>query len=436
MVAIFQAKWRMHSNVEYLALSLANGGFLVDVFVHDVEMALSGRLGNVPHVRLHVTTEQMSDVARTAQASPHSSDRLRAKLEHFVPSSLWRLLRSAYAAVRIPFPHLARLLPSVATQSAARALDRRSHVALIGVEKDGLAWAGPLAERFKIPLIYFSLELYTRDHFYCADPHNRVVKAVEEHYHKKCWATIVQDGQRASVLLRDNGITRDMRLMLVPISRDGEPDGARGTYLHDRLGLPSSRTLVLVHGGISERRLSLDLARIAQGFPPDRRLVFHGFGDPTVIERIRAIDTNERVSLSLNLVPAHEEIEIVRSAHIGIAIYASDTDNERFTGFSSEKIALYLQCGLPVIAFRYPTYEHIASTRCGVLIDAVHEVPAAVDRIVSEYAEFSANALRCFDEHYRADKNFAKIVSALRELTDPSDNAQPSPVYHLHPPGR
>jgi glycosyltransferase involved in cell wall biosynthesis len=209
-------------------------------------------------------------------------------------------------------------------------------------------------------------------------------------------------------------------MLYAPISRKGGALRARSRYLDTRVAGSDTDVFVLAYGVIATHRLSLALAAIAQSFDDNWKLVFHGFGQAAVIDQIRAIDHEGRVHLSLDMVRASEETTVVSSAHIGLVIYGDTTANDRLTAFSSEKIALYFQCGLPVIAFGYPGYEHIAAGRCGVLLQTLDELPTAIRTILGDYEGYRERAYQCFLEHYDFEKNYRKVATALQALTGTS----------------
>src|SRR5207248_3193835 len=184
----------------------------------------------------------------------------------------------------------------------------------------------------------------------------------------------------------------------------------RSSFLHETLDIPKDRRIILYFGHIRERRYAVDLAKLAPGFPEDWILVMHGFSTPQTIRKIEKLNVQKRVVLSLNAVSSERIYEVIASADVGLALYSPHTQNERLTAFSSEKLALYMQCGVPFIAFDYPGYQRLAEEdRCGVAIRSVAELPEAVSTILGSYEEFRQQAYRTFHKHYDFAANFAGI---------------------------
>jgi glycosyltransferase involved in cell wall biosynthesis len=412
-IAIFEAHERLHSNTAYSVLALAKAGFHVDVFQYCADSTIVGQpLLEAENIAVHRFGDRES-LATHDKSFPERPKR-RGHAQHFV-LLLRRVIRGCYNLFfLLVYPEFG-LLPKDIRERSLQIMRPHKYKAFIGVEKGGLLWAGQVAQRRQVPLIYFSLELYTRDHPFCASVRGKRFKAGEEKYHKRCWATIVQDIRRGKVLLTDNDIRSNMKVLYVPVSRSGGPILSRSPWMRDTLKIDNSEVVILVHGRILERRLCVELAKVAQGFRKHWKLVFHGWGSPVVIDRIRELDCNNRICLSLNLLPASQEAEVVCSSHIGLVLYDKEPINDRLTAFSSEKLALYLQCGIPVVAFAYEGYEHITQDNVGVLINTLQELPVAIEQILDDYQGYRSRAFLCYQKFYRFERNFASVLEALSE---------------------
>ena len=127
--------------------------------------------------------------------------------------------------------------------------------------------------------------------------------------------------------------------------------------------------------------------------------------------------TMKNCIISSEFLPYDQLYKVVLSAHIGLAFYAPTPLNDRLTAFSSEKIALYLQSGVPFVAFNYPGYRALSKKeKCCVLIDDLYELPAAIEKILSSYPEYRRNAFLAFKKHYRFENNFDKVISGIKQM--------------------
>ena len=317
--------------------------------------------------------------------------------------------------------HMAPTLGLVPKKTVRRIVEfcrEKSYVALIGVEKGGLSLAGAVSQQTGLPLVYYSLELYDWDNPWVKISHRmKRLKRIEERYHPRCAATIVQDVHRGRALLASNHISEDMVTAYLPVSLPGSPNSTSSGWLQNELNLDAGKILILSFGFMSRRRLGTELVLMAQSFPEGWRLVFHGHGEPEFIQTMRSADVLNRVCVSQRLVTASRREEIIRSAKIGLAVYASEPLNEQLTGLSSEKIALYFKCGLPVIAFRHPSYEHIEAEQAGVLVERLEDIPAAVRTILQDHELYARRAYGCFLKHYQFETNFRCVLHTLGQIS-------------------
>ena len=247
----------------------------------------------------------------------------------------------------------------------------------------------------------------------------RRIRTAERACHRRAAATIIQDAERARVLFQDNGV----------------PMGGCPYFLSSGFGngAPLYQPLSLLPGSIwsfkgykshsflwavTSARYVFELAEVAQMFPEDWVLVLHGpsYCESTV-EKIKAIDRRGKVILSLQKVPVSRVREVIASAHIGLALYPSTPANDRLTAFASEKTALYLQCGVPLIAFDHPGYRRLANEeQCGVVIQRSQELPKAIETILASREQFARNAFRTFEKYYDFARNFTNVIRGIETL--------------------
>jgi glycosyltransferase involved in cell wall biosynthesis len=421
-VAIFQAFWRLHSSTVFTAAMLAAAGYRVDVFLFKVDVSLipADMFGPSPDICVHLFEPES---LRAGHSSAGQADAQTVSVSpgpaivrwlSRIPSAGRRLLNMFRLWLRSD----AGLIKEEIYRAAADIVGVHRYRAFIGIEKGGLIWAGAVARAHPVKLIYHNLELFTSDQWSRAGLGYRRMKAAEEIYHQRCWATIIQDFDRGRVLLDDNGIERNMKMIYLPVSRFGNRIAPGSRWLQTNLQLPDSKIIILNHGMISEDRFVTELTRIAQSFEENWLLVFHGWGWHLNDSRKSAqqIDKNHKVRFSSQLVAPSEEAAIVGSANVSLALYKNTTENDELTGFSSERIALSLQCGVPIVAFDYPSYGHIREEGCGVLIADIAEIPAAIRTIMADYSGYRARAFETFGRHYRFETNFQGVLRALEEL--------------------
>ncbi|HTW93008.1 MAG TPA: hypothetical protein VMH22_15060 [bacterium] len=436
-IGIFQAEWPLAVHTVNAARVLAESGFCVDLFLYRVrEDLVDGAFDGVKDVRVIRVAGAPDQRVRPAavRGTDGAASRRKAIKRAFYKSRplklLWELCRAIYVNTYVKhYPvwldRQRGLMPVPVIRDTLRAMNGNRYRALIGMEKAGLVWAGLVGERIHVPYIYHSLELYTRE-FYGSlmAIKTKRLKWAEERYHRGSYATIVQDEGRGRVLFADNRVKPE-RVLYVPVSLMGPARHARSSFLQERFHLNRDHRLILQFGWLQHRRLCVELAQLAQRFPEDWTLVMHGEGaSADYLERIRAADTGHRVRLSLDLTPASQVPDVVSSARVGLALYSAANWNDRLTAYSSERVALYLQCGLPVIAFDYPGFDILESRRCGAVIKSLDELRAAIERVLASWDEFSYNARALFAERYEFGSNYQKVVEMLGTLPTPGKSSR------------
>lgn len=112
--------------------------------------------------------------------------------------------------------------------------------------------------------------------------------------------------------------------------------------------------------------------------------------------------------------------ELISSCHIGLCFYDKKVPNNYLTGFSSEKLARYYKCGLPIISMNYPTFmKSVEGNKAGVCINNIKNLPGAVLKIESEYSTYSENAVKAYSKTFEFKNNFNKDISPfLKKLAN------------------
>ena len=112
--------------------------------------------------------------------------------------------------------------------------------------------------------------------------------------------------------------------------------------------------------------------------------------------------------------------ELLSSADIGLIFYQNLWENFYETGSSSNKLAQYLQVGLPVITSAYPSFrEVIEKYKCGKCTNNPEEIEKRANEIFLDYAAYRNNAFKCYQEKYEFSKHFKVVIDKINtELTE------------------
>ena len=385
-IGIFQYKWPLQVHTINLVTKLAESGFQVDLYLYRCNSSfVSTKLLTFhPGVKLFFT----DDGDPVFRIFHRIIRKLRRILGHPNPKplSLEQLVRKTLKKMR-----------------------SNRYDYFIGIEKNGLIWAGMLSGKLNIPYIYYSLELYIDRHpeldsFINSD----VILKEEKKYHARAAGTIIQDQLRAKALFECNGI-EEKNSIYIPVSVTGKKINDTSRFLHEKLGIEYSKKIVIYIGWVRKKRGVDELMRCASRLGDDFVMVFHG---PFLPEVSTENSFGGKVFFSREMTSSEDIPKIVSSAYIGVAYYGNATINDRLTAFSSEKIAHYMQCGLPVIAHRNESYELLMQQHhCGEMIDNIQQLPEAVQKIDSDYSHYRDNAFTAYEHFYSFDKN-------IRALTD------------------
>lgn len=254
-------------------------------------------------------------------------------------------------------------------------------------------------------IVEYSLEVSDEAHIdFRASRVERSFRRFERRILPKLRALLIQDRFRAAVLLRHVRRAGAVRTIYFPVAMAG-PGRQPAPGLHT----PGAAT-VMFFGGVWSAAFLGELQAIAAGLRDGQRLVVRG-GRGTVTP---GPVSGSRFELSTEPIPFDRVNEVIASSDIGLALYPHDEANSRISAFASEKVARYLQCAVPFIAFRSEDYAYLrAETGCCELVDRYADVPAAVNRIMENYESYQRGAVAAFDRFYCHDTTGPALVQAL-----------------------
>lgn len=257
-------------------------------------------------------------------------------------------------------------------------------------------------------IIDYSLEISDESH---ADFQTSRAERSFRHFERavlpKLGALMIQDRFRAAVLLRHVPRADRVRTILFPVAINGP---ARRRDARPQRG---GEARILFFGGLWSERFLKELEMISARLDPGLVLVVRG-GRGTIRPRP---SPGSRLDLSTAPIPFDEVNDVIGSADIGVALYPNDEANSRCSAFASEKVARYLQCGLPFIAFASEDYAFLRDeTGCCELVAAYAEVPDAINRILGDYGRYQQAATAAFERFYSRDRTGPALIRELAGL--------------------
>lgn len=371
---------------------------------------------------------------------PAGSEAASSALPYFV-DSITRF--PSFVERGVARPRLARVVPydlfelgagPVVRGHRRRAVARRlaaelgtdvPYTCLVGVDPEGLIEARLWSHLLGTPYMYWSLEILIREELNA--PHRTRLKRREIAANRGALLTIVQDADRAALLAAENDIPND-RMVFVPNAGRGFARRKKSYFAHESLGIAASEFIVMATGSLAPWAMSEKLVRSAADWPEGFALVVHTRYDMDTYkdaQRVRAAADPRKVHFSARpLSPAQYE-SLVDSADVGLALYepqpsASDGNiqgNLQTLGLSSGKLAAFLKAGVPVIVSRLTGPEQLVERHCcGVVIDHAGQLPDALRVVRDRCDEFSANAIRAFDDCLTMERRFQPVLAVVDGL--------------------
>jgi hypothetical protein len=302
---------------------------------------------------------------------------------------------------------------------------RAPYRCLIGVDPRGLVIARDMAALIGVPLAYYSLELLLS--YELDKEEDRALKAQERAASQKAAFSIIQDEERARLLIRDNQLAPD-KVVTVPNAPLGPACRRRSDYLRRRFDIPAHKRIVLHAGNLGAPMGSHQLVHSTREWPDDWVLVCHtrlryAESGRSYLAALRYLAHPDRVIFSTEPVPQSEYLDLVCSADVGVAFYCPTPglslwqDNIRYIGLSSGKFAYHLSVGTPVLVNDANSLRQLVETyRCGAWTSDPAVTRPGIERILADYDAYCDNALTCFNQILDYESAFQAVLARLEAL--------------------
>lgn len=296
----------------------------------------------------------------------------------------------------------------------------RRHSLLLGVDPQGLALAHRLNSFAGLPLAYISFEIMFRDEI---GPGEEGLKSAELAACRDVSLTLVQDEERAEALAAETGLPREA-MALVPNSPLPEPI-PESDLLRQRLGIGADRRIVLYSGTLAGWASLHLLGEMVAHWPERFVLVLHSrtANSPRMRTWLQGLVDTGRVVVSPDPVPSAQLGELYASADYLLAPYMPVPDdwtsgkNIRHIGLSSGKVAHAALCGLPLLTTDLPVFRReFAAYRCGETYSSVSQSGALLEKMDADYATYSSEARRFYDERLDPRGPMAEFCDGLEGL--------------------
>lgn len=256
-------------------------------------------------------------------------------------------------------------------------------------------------------IVEYSLEISDETHGdFQASRTERAFRLFEREVLPRIGALLIQDRFRAQVLLRHVPNAAQVKTVFMPVAINGAARELRPA--------PHDPFTVLFFGGLWSATLLDELEKVASRMRDSQRLRIQG-------GRGTARPTGAggpRLEVSTAPVPFDRINDAISAADVGLAVYPQAEANSRCSAFAGEKVARYLQCGLPFIAFDNEDYAFLRDeTGCCELVRAYDEIPDAINRIMDDYPRYQAKARTAFERYYERPGSAAALLGFLESRT-------------------
>jgi glycosyltransferase involved in cell wall biosynthesis len=295
------------------------------------------------------------------------------------------------------------------------------YFAVVGVEPLGLLLSYLALDSMggEAPhLVYLNLELLQHENSMTVKDH--LLKDAEITCSRRADFTIIPDAKRGRVFAKENGID-EARLRYLTVSACGDAVRTKGNYLRELFDIPPEMRIALYTGNIVETMMCREVVESVDRWPGDCVLVLHTWrrdieSSPYYRELVKIADA-ARVYFSTEPVAYERLPELLSSADIGLMFYKPINANFSEVGSSSNKIAQYVQVGLPVIANNLPSIGRIFDKYGnGICVDDPGDMGNAIREVFEHYEEMREGAFRCFKEHYNFTRAFEPLLREFKEM--------------------
>ena len=268
-------------------------------------------------------------------------------------------------------------------------------------------------------LIYYSLELY-----YDNQSNKRVYNWFRKHELmtlRTLEGLIIQDKSRFDNFCLHNNLSKSMNIkpLYLPVTVDKCYSGELiDNFWHTKFSLDSHLKIVLYFGLIKPNVRGLEF--LLSDIPEDYVVIIHGFGSPRFINALQSKSHRNNLFISTDDYKSSFIPILINSADIGYCWYNPADPNNELTAFSSEKIALFLSLGVPIISNDSISYRQLYDyCECGIGFNPKRDnIKDTISHIDSLYSSYSLNASLCYNRFFDFDNVCNNFLDQLRSIVN------------------
>ncbi len=269
------------------------------------------------------------------------------------------------------------------------------------------------------PLVFWSFDALAHDAPWLL-PHGRLKRLLDCHSEHRANLLLVQDEARRK-LVEDAVQHRFENVCYLPVGvLDREYDR---TAAHSRMQMKCLDTARVVQcGWIAPVRWSPELVASYQQWPERHELCLHGYLSKEYSEAPQVHEAKRQPAISTKIYGNDELSQFLNCFDIGFIGYRETDENHRHLENASLQLVLFLRLGIPVICCAPKSLcKLVEDAGAGIAVSHPSETLRALDRISTQYADFSTGARGLYESRFDLGK-FCRsgLMDKLNTLLVPS----------------
>lgn len=282
---------------------------------------------------------------------------------------------------------------------------------LWAVDEYGLLWSKWINEhsKKKYKVIYHCLELYwehyslpkKKDWRYFKEYllFEEARKALIEANH-----ILIQDDARWKVLCKYTGMKENSKKIVLPVSI-WDYDINSQNVLSSRLNIDPQKKVIFYPTLLAPKRGCVELTESTKGLPDDYITIIHGFSAIYgFVDRLRRKVTSASNLIISNVSFDYQELIAMHQDVWCVFLFYGEADNnDKYIANSSNKLAMSLQAGKPIITIGNAMLNQLCEEcHCGVVLKdwSLKAMRAAIEKLENNYEQYCYDARKCYEERY------------------------------------
>ncbi len=275
---------------------------------------------------------------------------------------------------------------------------------IIACDEISLFWAFFLLKSHTEKIIYHSYELYWEKYLY----HSKIQDVKNYILYRRCTdimkelqMIIIQDEERWNSLCKYTGVDKYARHFLWPITEKGRPCEIVNQA---DANLVSHEVSVLYLTAILRKRKVLDLCKAFSKVSCGTLCIHGGIGENYTKHKLEKLSRLcDNVDYSKDFLSHDELVRLVDHSSIVFLYYDESDDNNTYICHASNKLALALERGKPLIVMGNSNLTKLCrENECGVSIRTLSPqmIERAIHTIMENYDYYCKNSRKLFLQEY------------------------------------